>query len=259
MCDNIYMMNNYYSKYIKYKSKYLELKGYKIDSISYDAYQTKYIKEKGQTGGVNKPCDDALKISDITIATILREYDCNYNQILKNFEKLLNKFNYNEFNEINKITIRNFLKKKITIRNLLDKQFPIDFLLKKHFPAPELKKAGVSVEDYIKENISIFTILQHFTLDELSNHYEFIKYKLLEQMIWRHFVLLRDLNALKINISMEDFLNKLKFSIKDLRDAGFTINDFKVKGFSEKDLKQAGFTAWDMQLSKYTVKQLIEL
>ncbi len=39
-------MNNYYTKYIKYKSKYLELKGYSSDSISNGAYKLNILKKK---------------------------------------------------------------------------------------------------------------------------------------------------------------------------------------------------------------------
>ena len=109
-------MDNYYTKYLKYKSKYLELKGYSTDSITKtkqstsninSAYYTKYIKnkyikEKGQTGGVGKPCSETLGITGITIATILREYDCDYNQINKDFMRQLEQFKYDDFVSANK-------------------------------------------------------------------------------------------------------------------------------------------------------------
>jgi ribosomal protein L13E len=211
-------------------------------------YKTKYIKEKGQTGGVGKPCSDALKIHNITIATILREYDCDYDEIKKNFPNQLSQFNYD--------TIKS---ESITIRNLLEKKFPIKFLLESEFSISELKQAGVSIDDFIKENILILLILQHFTMEELSKHYAFIKEKLLFIMGKSRTFLIRNLGDYNINISIKEFLEKLNFTIKDLRDAGFNIKQIKDEGISDKDLKEAGFTASEMRELSYDAKKLREL
>lgn len=138
-------MDTFHTKYIKYKSKYFELKGYSTDSIlktkqstsningayytKYMKYKSKYIKEKGQTGGVGKPCDDAFKIPNITIGQILREYDCDYNQINRNLRQLLVDFRYHDFVKTNQeypeqqITVADLIKRSLIYHILKTKSF----------------------------------------------------------------------------------------------------------------------------------------
>jgi uncharacterized protein YjbI with pentapeptide repeats len=200
-------MDTFYTKYIKYKSKYFEL--------------------KGQTGGDGKPCDDAKKIPNITIVQILREYDCNYNQLNTNtnLKQLLVDFNYDIFVRIN-IEQPDL----ITVANLKSKGFPLLFLKDKGFPLVELKKAGFTLEELKEAEFNVYRLKEaEFLLEQLK----------------------------QVGFSARE-LKSAGFTLKELKEAGVSASELKSAGFSAIDLKKAGFTAMNLKKAGFTLSNFKE-
>ena len=149
-------MDNYYTKYIKYKSKYLELKGIngiKGASINYVRgggnddvyyskymkYKNKYIKERGLVGGELKKCTNVgfFESTGKSVWWYIRNTDCNYGNLLKKIPDKVNAITYTDFQRTN--SEPEHQQQKITVQNLYEKQFPVEFLYEKQFPFTPLK------------------------------------------------------------------------------------------------------------------------
>lgn len=117
----------YYKKYLKYKSKYLEL------------------RESGQIGSVLKPCPGAIMQKVRSYRTLIREHDCTYDKLKKEFED----FTYAKFCETNE----RHRKDPLTIKELKERGFPLAFFIdqlsvfspKRNYPR------NILIDPYIKE------------------------------------------------------------------------------------------------------------
>ena len=113
-------MDNYYTKYLKYKNKYIEL--------------------KKQHGGVVGTWPCALSILPMSIWDNLQNYNCNYEAILKKFPKL--QLSYNDF-----LINRDSNGKQIEVKDFKSRKFPAKVLKEAGFPASELKTAGYTLDE----------------------------------------------------------------------------------------------------------------
>lgn len=272
-------MDNYYSKYIKYKNKYLELKGVK-DSASInntmkqstsinDAYYTKYIKEKGLVGGVVTKCDDVTFIQSFgrSVGWHLRNTDCDFLHLLDKLKKKLNTFTRNEF-------LRTNLEhpEKITVLQLRNRGFSASFLremqfrvadLKDVFTLSELKKEGFLAREFEHGGCTLPELEAiGFTYEELLGAFDRYAFHLYE-------LVYKDRNIQ--SFSSEDFCSKLHgyvnpetfrqagISVRDLRDfAGTSAKSMKLLGFPLQKLIDAGYDTTDLIPKKYdTIRDFI--
>ena len=128
-------MDNYYTKYIKYKSKYLELKR---------------ITEKELVGGVVGELPCMLSILSTSIWDNLQRYNCNYEDINKKFPNEMLKLSYNDF-----LKNKGSGNKEIKVSDLKERGFPLSVLKEAEFPLSELKTAGFPLSELRKENVSL--------------------------------------------------------------------------------------------------------
>ena len=207
-------MDNYYTKYIKYKNKYLELK-----KVNDGTYYTKNIKEKKLIGGVlgTAPCPSTIGLFGFTFGSIwsyLREYNCTYKELLRKIPDKVNVITYTDFQRTNRDNKQNSL----TVANLRSRDFPALFLKNRGFPLGVLKVEGFTVSE-LKE--------AGFSAGELKEH--FILYILIEA----------GFNAGE--------LKEAGFSAYKLKEAGFSVNELKGVGFSAALLKVAEFNASELK------------
>ena len=155
-------MINYDIKYIKYKNKYLKLKGGTVTKISdasinnkikepidlyykkYMKYKTKYIESKRLVGGV-ETCPKIFGFLGVTTKSVgyyLRKYDCEFNVLYDKIKNKMDAFNYDEFMRTN----AEKTQKPITVSDLRNKGFPVKFLWRKSFPIKLLKEGGFTLE-----------------------------------------------------------------------------------------------------------------
>ena len=253
-------MDNYYTKYIKYKSKYLELKGVTGNVSIYNGnngayytkyikYKTKYIKEKGLVGGElgNKPCPTTFGfVYERSVGYYLRNYNCTYNDLS---EKILNKLN--EFTrDVFQRTNEKHPQQQITITDLKNRGFPAKFLkdngfllaeLKEGgFNASKLKEGGFSVGELKKAKFSIGKLKEaKFSIGELKEEFNIFELKqagFTLQELKAHFTL-RQLN---VHFPLREII-KIMVSLEELKDAGFDASELAVAGFDARALNGVGF------------------
>jgi uncharacterized protein YjbI with pentapeptide repeats len=252
-------MDNYYSKYIKYKNKYLELKGVKGDAsinngngdvnsgayyTKYMKYKTKYIKEKGLVGGVlgSEPCPTTFGfVFERSVGHYLRNYKCTYNDLFKKIPNKLNEFTHDAFKRTNEkhpqqqITIANLKERGFSASFLKEKEFHLYTLMKEgQFTAKELKKAGYSVKQLQNAGKSVRSDYFKFTLQELID----AEYDVMELISEGYTI--EDLIRVHISASQ---LMKAGFTASALKGAGFDLLALKIAGFDLLALKIAGFDA----------------
>lgn len=147
-------MDTFYNKYIKYKSKYFELKGYSIDKIAtINTYKSKHINEFGLVGGVGgtEPCPAFFGTLHSSIFWYLRNKLCTYSDFIKKLDPsdiMWTNFTWTEFQRTN--GERNHVGKEIEVRDLKERGFPALYLTEKGFPLEELRKGGYTIADLIK-------------------------------------------------------------------------------------------------------------
>jgi len=135
----------YYTKYLKYKNKYLNV--------------------KEQIGGIILPCPKEVtkETQDYSVIDFIVKFDCSYNQINKHIRNKLDQFNYcmlQDYNSKNKdqITIENLKKKGFTPEILKKFEFPLSEIIKSTgksayklyqlgYSFKEMKEVGISLTD----------------------------------------------------------------------------------------------------------------
>jgi intracellular multiplication protein IcmE len=236
----------YYKKYLKYKSKYLELRG------------------SGQIGGL-KPCPSGFfgvlgqKIK--SYRTLIKSHDCKYPQLEKEFEG----FTYAKFRETN---IRHH-KDQLTIKELKERGFPLAFFIDRtNDPSPrnyprniliapyiqEIKKwwwpADFKPDDFLQAEYTVAKLKEKDYSVELLINIGFTADKIREAGFTPDEIITgltntrKDLNELKA----------LEFTIEELKKSRFDKSQFKKnqakefrKLYTLLQLKDAGFTVDDLR------------
>ena len=207
----IYIMDNYYTKYLKYKNKYLELKR-----------ANGGIGVMGGSGGVirggylgSEPCPKTFGLFNLTTKSpwhYLRDYNCTFEDLNKKIPKKVDAITYDDFLRTNNKNPQ----QKITLQHLRERGFTKDFLLEKGFTEDVLNKVWIPLEQLLElkrqrsSAIKIYMIdTQDPTLIEIS----------------------KDIDGKKLAdfIEYSDILNRstFKYPISDLKKF-FSIKDFKV-------------------------------
>jgi intracellular multiplication protein IcmE len=219
-------MDTFYSKYIKYKSKYIELKGYNLDKTTtintndtykskYLKYKSKYINEIGLIGGVVgvEQCPDNFGRFDKSIFYYLRNTKCEHVDFLKipPDDRRWTNFTWENFVRTN--SERKHRDTVIKVKDLKDRFFPGFFLRERGFPLEELRNGGYTIAELrIKEGKSIKIsvnklLLAGYTIDDFKKDYNG----------WR-----------QTNIEVRGTW----FNIKEFLDANIEPIDIKKIGFS---------------------------
>ena len=132
-------MNSYHNKYVKYKTKYLKLKGLNL------------IEQIG--GTCNKTEIQINKFKDL-----LKNKDCNYDKLKDNINFKTVKFNYTHEG----------------LRELLSKDFPIDFLIDNGYDLSLFKQVIVILREEEKSSKIINGILKNLK-KKVNNYEEFLE------------------------------------------------------------------------------------
>ena len=227
-------MDNYYTKYIKYKNKYIELK-----KVNDGMYYTKNITEKELIGGVlgTDPCPSTIGFFGFTFGSVwyfLREYKCTYKQLLEKINDKVIAITYADFQRTNRDNKHN----PLTVANLRSREFPALFLKVRRFPLDVLKVGGFTVSELKEAGFSVGELN-----DAGFNTYELITIGFNLQELKAHF------NLKRLNIY---------FTLHQLREAGVSASELKQAGFNAKELKEAGFTLEDLIRSQFTYNELLE-
>jgi ribosomal protein L13E len=145
-------MDNYYTKYLKYKNKYLELKranGAIIGGVGSGGVGSGVIGSNGVviSGGNlgTKPCPTTFGVFDFTLMSVwdyLRKYDCTFMTLLDKIPKKVEAITYDYFLRTN----RENPTKMITVQNLRERGFTKKFLLKKGFLEQALNEVWLPLE-----------------------------------------------------------------------------------------------------------------
>ena len=211
-------MDNYYTKYVKYKNKYIELK-------------------RGLVGGVlgTEPCPSTIGFYGITFGSIwyyLREYNCTYPLLLQKIPDKVDAITYDDFQRTNRENKQNLL----TVQDLRSREFPALFLKNKKFPLGVLYKAGFTLQQLKDAGFPLQQLKTEFNIHELKE---------------AGFTL-QELKQAEFNLR---YLN-VHFTLHEIKDAGISAKELKEAGFSAKELKEAGFTLEDLIRSQFTYDDL---
>ncbi len=213
-------MDNYYTKYLKYKNKYLELKrangGSGVDGsgcvigsggciirggnrgvIRDDGViMGGNITEKRLVGGELTPCNKVKNpgmFFNPSVWWYIRNTDCDFNKI---YQKIPNKVKNITYNDFLRTNIKHSTQ-QISVKDLKDKNFHVSML--KDFPPIELKNAEYNITD-------IMSVM--YNHEQISNP----------------------------SFSLEN-IKKLEFEIIELIDGGFDIEKLIRAGFTFNELK----------------------
>ena len=231
-------MDNYYTKYVKYKNKYIELK-------------------RGLVGGVlgTEPCPSTIGFYGITFGSIwyyLREYNCKYPLLLQKIPDKVDAIIYEDFqrtnreNKQNLLTVQDLRSREFPALFLKNKGFPLGVLYKAEFTLQQLKDAGFSVSEFKKAGFTLQQLkVAGFPLQQLKT--EFNIHELKEAGFT-----LQELKQAEFNLR---YLN-VHFTLHEIKDAGISAKELKDAGFSAKELKDAGFTLEDLIRSQFTYDDL---
>jgi hypothetical protein len=228
-------MDNYYTKYLKYKSKYLELKrtnGGRSEGVIGGSVIGENITEKRLVGGT--PCKELSIIESFgkSVWWYIRNSDCTYDDLLKKVGK----------NNLDKITYRDFQRtnnehkyQQINVTNLKNRGFSALLLKNAGFPLSGFKDAGFTLGDLPIKNFSLKDLKNAgFTLGDLDK----------EGIILRDIIKLYD----EIDTSI---------GLRNLKDAGFTLKELGEL-INLKDLKYWAFIIRVLKKEDYTFQQLID-
>jgi uncharacterized protein YjbI with pentapeptide repeats len=276
-------MDNYYTKYIKYKSKYLELKGIKGNGSfnnvikgggndgayysKYMKYKTKYIKERGLVGGVlgTKPCPPNINFLDndttTTVLEYLKNYNCTYLDFVNKFKDKSFKINYEIFNKKSKqnnVTIIDLKNAGFPSSELKNAGFPLQELINADYEPWQLRDAQYDARELKNAGFSAIDLKNAwFNASELKNA-GFSASDLrragfnLKQLKNAGFTLQQLINT---GFSVSELSDEL-FSASDLKNAGFSASDLRGVGFNLKQLKNAGFTLQQLINTGFSVSEL---
>jgi hypothetical protein len=143
-------MDNYYTKYLKYKNKYLELKranggvGVMGGSVGSGGVGSGGVVIRGGYLG-DEPCPKTFGVFDFTLMSVwayLRKYDCTFMTLLDKIPKKVEAITYDDFLRTN----RENPTKLITVQNLRERGFTKKFLLRKGFLEEVLNKVWLPLE-----------------------------------------------------------------------------------------------------------------
>ena len=252
-------MDNYYSKYIKYKNKYLEL--------------------KKQHGGYVGTTSCMFALFTTSPWHVLREYNCMFSDIEKKFPKELENLTYAEFIDTN--SKFEHIAKQIEVKDLRKRGFTASFLIKAGFPLDVLKDAGFSAKELIDTGVRVSaTDLKKlgFNINDLIcifPSFELNNKSISEQLTFEDIIIgkfkCNGRNATQLknpdyNYNAEQLrkwfsLNELKeagFTTQQLKEAGFTIQQLTEARFTIQQLTEAGFTIQQLKEAGFTIQQLTE-
>jgi hypothetical protein len=284
----------YYTKYMKYKNK--------------------YIKEKGLVGGELKKCTNVGIFESFgkSVWWYIRNTDCNYDALLQKNPDKVRAITYADFQSTN--SKPEHQQQPITVADLKLRGFPAQFLKDKGFTVYDLIKNGsfttneflftkIPVKEIIEARKKIgeeieekagkeagtelgkklgkelgdtyFKLLLKEFIDAKYGIYSLIKcgYK------YSHFKDLFNNNRINEEKMISLLIELVKhewFTAKELKDAEFDADKFKVwhvtanifkkldynieylieLGFTLNDLKEAGFTLQQLKNAGFTLQQL---
>jgi intracellular multiplication protein IcmE len=223
----------YYKKYLKYKSKYLKLRG------------------SGQIGGVLKSCPNAssffgaLRQRLTSYRTLIKEYKCTYEQLENEFMN----FDHYKFLEINE----RYPDNPLTIRELQERGFPLRFFTERSYPNSELIP-------YYSDNPEA---LEQLLSSDSTSYYSMIK---LKNIGFTSVAILKAVFGAKMPIDKDGYTieqySKLKITTEDIQEikkAGFTIEKLMGMGYKLDLLKYIGFTIPDIKKAGFTIEKLTDM
>ena len=156
----------------------------------------------------------------MSVADLLRNTECVYNQIKKYIPKKLERFDYDALQKAN----LDKTKHEITIKDLKSRHFPHKFFVDKNYPVVELIKAGYF----------------HFKL--IENGFTFKDMK-------DAGISLKDLKLISGYGRVPD--KNTPEILKAIKDAGYTIQEFYESSFPLDGIVKAGFNLqeiWDSDI-----------
>ena len=206
-------MDNYYTKYLKYKNKYLELKR-----------ANGGVGVMGGSGGVirggylgSEPCPKTFGILGLGIKSpwhYLRDYNCTFEDLNKKIPQKVSAITYDEFLRTN----QEHHDQIISVQHLRERGFTKDFLLKKGFTEDVLNEVWIPLEQLRELKIQGSSAIKIYIADATTQDPTLIKIS-------------KDIDdgkKLADFIEYSDILNRstFKYPIRDLKKF-FSIKDFK--------------------------------
>jgi intracellular multiplication protein IcmE len=262
-------MDNYYTKYLKYKNKYLELKRANgvIGVIGGGVIGGGGGVGSGGVGSViwgdylgHEPCPSTFGIYGMTTKSVwyyLRNYNCTFEDLNKKIPEKVDAITYTDFLRTNSEYFENY---KITIEYLLFRGFPVEFLRERGF-LEEIKKIKkvheilyylYSPNEIEKESGSLEKIKNYkFTIADFEISWS-IPEKRLKILKRAGF----SASELKIAGYSANTLKKTGFTFKELQEAEFPLTELKSAGFNAEELKKEGFTIRSLNQMGYTLQEL---
>jgi hypothetical protein len=218
----------------------------------YLKYKNKYLIYKEQFGGAlgTEPCpkvvsEDTKKMS---VSDFLRNTACVYNQIEKHIPEKLAVFDYNDLQEANRGQ-----EYKITIADLKSRNFPPRFFAGKDYPLVELLAGGYLLFKLIEETGFTFRDMKAAGIS-LKDLYEKGGYGRDDKNIPEI------LKALKeVGYTLDEFIPI--FSLKQIKDAGFNLKEIMdLEKFEISELVSVGFNLGEilsMPDKEYTKEEIL--
>ncbi len=262
-------MDNYYTKYIKYKSKYLELKRANDGGNGVD----RGVIGSGNNiiSGGSLGYEDCSKTPLISIGKTvwwyLRKYNCKYEDLKKKIPKKVNAITYEDFKRTN---AEHPQHEEITIKSLIFIGFPIEFLRERGF-LEEIKK-NYEVHDILYLLYTHAEIQDPLvSLDKLKNYNFTIKNfgksfgknagKYLKRAGFNAIELKNEnysaLSLKQLGFNFQQLLDA-KFSAENLRDAKFSAEELKYAGFNIHSLEKMGYTLQELKKAGFSAKNFKE-
>ena len=258
-------MDNYYTKYLKYKNKYIELKrancgigggGGVIMGGSDGVIRGGYLG--------SKQCPETFGLFNLTTKSVwyyLRKYRCKYDELFKKIPRTVNAITYADFERSNN---EHPEYQQITIKDLLNRGFPVEFLRERGFLEgikKELKKE-LKVRDilyylydaeYIEDKSGSLEKIKNyeFTIADFEDswHTPTTRPKILKRAGF-------SATELKKADYPADTLKRAGFTFKELQEAEFPLTELKSAGFNAEELKKEGFTADELEKAKILLDKL---
>ena len=254
-------MDNYYTKYLKYKNKYLELKRANSAIINGESGSVGDGVIRGGFLGTEQ-CPETFGLLGLTTKSVwsyLRKYNCTYDKLFEKIPSTVNAITYADFKRSNN---EHLGYQQITIKDLLNRGFPVEFLREKGFLEgikKELKVREILYylydAKYIENTTGSLEKIKNykFTIDDFKNSFQHTYALYLKRARYSA----TELKNVGINAF---FLKLLGFTFQQLKDAGFTFQQLKDAGFNAEELKKAGFTIRSLVTNMgYTLQELKEI
>jgi hypothetical protein len=220
----------------------------------YSKYKNKYLKCKEQFGGAlgTEPCpkvvsEDTKKMS---VSDFLRNTACVYNQIEKHIPEKLAVFDYCALQEAN----RDQSKHKLTIADLKSRNFPTRFFAGKDYPLVKFLRAGYLLYKLIEEAGFTFRDMKAIgiSLTELKEKGGYGRNERNTPEI------LQDLK--EVGYTIQEFHNN-SFSLKQIKDAGFNLQEImSIDKYPIDELIKVGFKAEEIEQNsdkEYTKEEIL--